>query len=89
MKAIIFIGLSSLFPLGMVAQSASKSLYEGNKKYHQGQFKEAEEEYKKAYGVKKNKDAQFNLANAEYQQKKYEDASKQYAALASSTKDQK
>lgn len=61
------------------AQTANSLIRKGNQRYHQQQYTEAEAYYKKAL----EKDSHsgtgyFNLGNSLYQQKRYEDAYKQY-----------
>jgi tetratricopeptide (TPR) repeat protein len=78
---VLFFGSINLF-----AQTADQHIYDGNKLYGQGKFKEAAAEYEKAYQEKKNREAQYNLGNSLYQQKDFEKAAKQYTESASNTK---
>lgn len=71
----------------LAAQSQNKGLYYGNKNYKEGNFKEAEENYLKAYEPKKNREAQYNLGNALYQQKNFDGAAKHFGEVATVTKD--
>jgi Ca-activated chloride channel homolog len=60
-------------------QSEKKFIREGNGKYSNGKYSDSEVSYRKA--IDKNKastDAGFNLGDALYRQKKYEDAGKQF-----------
>ncbi len=58
-----------------IAQIANKEAYEGNKLYASGQFKEAESKYQSSLKNQQNKEIQYNLGNALYQQKKIFDFS--------------
>jgi len=54
----------------------------GNRAYGKGEFKEAELEYRKALNVDStNRKATFNLADAQYEQKKYAEAEKLFSGL--------
>ena len=60
-------------------QSEKKYIRDGNGKYKDGKYAESEVSYRKA--IDKNKmssDAGFNLGDALYKQKKFEDAGKQF-----------
>lgn len=60
----------------------------GNKEYHQQNFAEAEASYKKALDHKNNMpEATFNLGDAVYEQKRYEDAQKQFQLSAKTNPD--
>jgi tetratricopeptide (TPR) repeat protein len=83
----IIIGFILLFcSINLFAQTADQHIYNGNKLYGKGNFKEAAAEYEKAFQEKKNREAQYNLGNSLYQQKEYEKAAKQYTESASNTK---
>ncbi|MEO6168377.1 MAG: tetratricopeptide repeat protein [Chitinophagales bacterium] len=61
---------------------------EGNKEYQQENFAEAEASYKKALDHKNNMpEATFNLGDAVYEQKRYEDAQKQFQLSAKTNAD--
>ena len=68
-------------------QKADEHLYNGNKLYGKGQFKQAADEYQKSFATKKSHEAMYNLGNALYQQKDFEKAGKQFSDAAKSTKD--
>ena len=54
----------------------------GNRAYGKGEFKEAELEYRKALNVDStNRKATFNLADAQYEQKKYAEAEKLFSGF--------
>jgi Ca-activated chloride channel family protein len=61
-----------------------KSLvHKGNELYQQQKYKEAEADYRKSVEKKeKNLEGNFNLGDALYKQKKFEDAGKQFDQLA-------
>ncbi|HMN33293.1 MAG TPA: tetratricopeptide repeat protein [Chitinophagaceae bacterium] len=70
-----------------IAQIANKEAYEGNKLYASGQFKEAESKYQSSLKNQQNKEIQYNLGNALYQQKKWDEANKQFTSVANVAKD--
>jgi tetratricopeptide (TPR) repeat protein len=72
------------------AQPESKLIREGNKSYGRQNYSEAEKNYRKA--LEKNKGSvkgQFNLGDAVYQQKNYEESSKVFSTLAETNLDPK
>jgi tetratricopeptide (TPR) repeat protein len=71
--ALLFLMLLSALLVN--AQSAEKAVHKGNEHYRQQQFALAEKQYKEALEKEDyNSKAQFNLANALYQQKRYSEA---------------
>ena len=77
MKWSLSVLLTSSFTL--YGQGEKKYIREGNSKYNDKKYSESEVAYRKA--IDKNKtsaDAGFNLGDALYRQKKYEDAGKQF-----------
>lgn len=65
-----------------MAQPERKHARAGNEQYAKGKFADAEVEYKKALDVKNNMpEAIFNLGDAQYQQKRYEDAARQFQLM--------
>lgn len=77
---LLFAGLFSALSMMAFAQGDKKFIRQGNRKYEKQKFSESEISYRKA--VDKNKssaDAVFNVGDALYKQKKYEDAGKQFA----------
>jgi len=65
-------------------QSENKLLREGNQLYDKGKFKEAEMNYRKAMEINKNSQkGQFNLGDAVYKQKNFEESSKIFNNLSS------
>jgi Ca-activated chloride channel family protein len=60
----------------------------GNKQFHTQNFTEAEASYKKALNIKNNMpEATFNLGDAVYEQKRYDDAQKQFQLSAQNNSD--
>ena len=78
-----FWGGASLF-----AQEERKIIREGNDLFHQNDFEKAEVEYRKALEAKKDSyAAAFNLGDALYKQKKYDEALEQFQKLAAGETD--
>lgn len=81
--AMIF--LLSLAALSSLAQKERKLIREGNAFYEKGKYKEAEMNYRKALDADKNSTrGLFNLGDAVYQQKNFEESSKIFGNLAGS-----
>ncbi len=76
---VIFVTINIFFINNTFAQTAHKHLRTGNKNYDDGNFTAAEESYRKAaeQGDKTVK-SPYNLGNAIYQQKRYDEALKHY-----------
>jgi Ca-activated chloride channel homolog len=74
----LFLILFSLLPIQLLwAQQTKDELYvqQGNQLYKKGKYKEAEIKYKQALKINKdNLTASYNLGDALYKQKKYQDA---------------
>ena len=71
-KILIILSLCSIY---IYAQKESKSVKEGNKLYESQKFTEAQKKYEE--GISRNADsysANFNLGNALYRQKKFNEA---------------
>lgn len=72
------------------AQQERKYIREGNELFNKQDFEKAEVEYRKAAAKKENSfEATFNMADALYKQKKFDEALKQFSALAETEKDKK
>jgi Ca-activated chloride channel homolog len=72
-----------LIPAAVHAQKEVKSLREGNKKYESGDYKGAEISYRKSLETKNDYyKGQFNLGDAMYRQKNYEEAAGIFQNLA-------
>jgi len=75
--------LFAFLPQILWAQSENSLIRNGNDKYTEGQFNEAEIDYRKS--LEKNASSvkgTYNLANALYKQKNYEESNKLYGSVA-------
>jgi Ca-activated chloride channel family protein len=82
-KLVIFIALAPLV-LSASAQSGPKDIREGNRYFKKDKFDEAETAYRQALGEQKlDRIASFNLGDALYRQKKFDEATHQFQAAAS------
>ncbi|RKE04559.1 tetratricopeptide repeat protein [Marinifilum flexuosum] len=80
---LIFISLICLLSMEAVAQKERKFIRSGNELFEGEKFENSEVEYRKALDKKINSyEAGFNLGDALYKQKKYEEALKQFQTLA-------
>ena len=78
-KILFTTGLISILPLLANAQSEKKFIRQGNREYQKNRYSDSEISYRRA--IDKNKsapDAVFNVGDALYKQKKFEDAGKQF-----------
>ena len=92
MKRIIFCALSLLGLLPLSAQlltdESRQRVRQGNKLYEEGEYVEAEVNYRKAQeGQAGLAMGAYNLGNALYQQGRFQDAAGQFARAASLTED--
>ena len=88
MKYILLLIGVLVFVLPSAAQKERKLIREGNGLYDEQEFEKAEVEYRKALDKKaESYEAAFNLGDALYKQKKYDEALRQFAALAEQEKD--
>jgi tetratricopeptide (TPR) repeat protein len=72
-----------LFSLYGFSQKDVKLLRQGNKLYDQGNYKEAEVDYRKALEINKESDkGKFNLGTAVYQEKNFNEATKIFEELS-------
>lgn len=86
-KAMIRFVIWTILGLGVVlpgkAQTERKFIREGNELFEKQDFEKAEVEYRKASDKKSESfEAAFNMADALYKQKKYEEALQQFTTLA-------
>jgi tetratricopeptide (TPR) repeat protein len=84
-RNILFILIVLIFnsSLSIFAQSDRKFIRQGNGKYADGKFPDAEILYRKALNDNKTSaDAGFNVGNALYRQNKFEEAAKQFQGNA-------
>jgi tetratricopeptide (TPR) repeat protein len=85
MKQLIILTIVVLQGSLAFAQKEKRDIHKGNQLYEQQKYKEAEAFYKKS--VDKSKESvvgNFNLADAWYKQKKYEDAVQKFTDIAAS-----
>ena len=82
-KHFIFLLIILFFSLHGFTQKDTKLLRQGNKLYNQGNYKEAELDYRKALEINKESDkGKFNLGTAVYQEKNFNESTKIYEELA-------
>ncbi len=77
-----------LYGIAAFAQTENKYIREGNDFYRRNNFSAAEKSYSKS--IEKNKeslDAQFNMGDALYKQKKYDEAANLFESLTKKTTD--
>lgn len=88
MKYISLIILSIIICFSASAQKERKFIREGNDLFHKSDFEKSEVEYRKALNKKdKSFMAKFNLGDALYKQKKYDEALEIFESLSAETKD--
>ena len=86
MKTIILIAVALTMSLTSQAQQERKLIRGGNTLFHKQDFEKAEVEYRKALDKEVDSyEAAFNLGDAMYKQKKYDEALQQFMSL---TKDE-
>lgn len=86
MKQYIIILLLMMNGSVLFAQDAKTFIYKGNQLYDQKKFKEAEADYQKAAQKKKMAvESNFNMGDAMYKQKQFDNAAKNFTNIASST----
>ena len=87
--SLILMGLFML-TAGMVeAQSSHKLLRKADQLYKNGQFNQAETEYRKADALKPGTQSKYNLGNSIYSQNRYDEAAKSYQdAITSASSEQ-
>jgi Ca-activated chloride channel family protein len=82
---VTVVGLTFLLCLPAFSQKERTLIREGNKLYENGKYKDAEMNYRKAIDANKNStNGLFNLGDAVYQQKNFEESSKIFGNLAGS-----
>ena len=84
----VFMGMffALLFGKGALAQTRNSAIYNGNKAYQKGAFKDAETNYRKAFETQKSNEAAYNLGNALYEQKSFPEAEKAYEHSAKNSR---
>lgn len=86
----VFISLLCLLSFDALAQKERKFIRKGNGLFEGNEYENSEVEYRKALNKKINSyEAGFNLGDALYKQKKYDEALKQYQALTVTEQDPK
>lgn len=89
MRCILTIFIS-LWSLALLAQADNTKIAEGNKAYDRKDYAAAEKNYRGALSQNKNDyKANFNLGDALYQQKRYQEALNQYQQAQTLGKDKK
>lgn len=82
-RGILFMILGCFVVLSVTAQQERKFIREGNDLFQKQDFEKAEVEYRKAADKKSDSfEAAFNMADALYKQKKYDEALQQFTELA-------
>ena len=75
----IFILLCILLPLSLFSQAGRKQVLEGNQLFIEEKYDEANNKYRDALvNNPENPVIHFNIANAQYKKKKFEEAMKDY-----------
>jgi Ca-activated chloride channel homolog len=88
MKYFLLIIAFLLTPsVSSTAQTAHQSLRKGDADYAKNDFKKSEEHYRRALETEKSSKAAYNLGNAIYGQKRYDEAIQQYDDVAKKTND--
>lgn len=83
MLFLIFVFQSSFAQTPLSTYKEKVNTRIGNSQYNKGDYADAEASYKKALDIKNNMpEATFNLGDAIYEQKRYEDAQKQFQLSA-------
>lgn len=77
-----------LLAIPVFAQKENSLLRKGNSQYNQGNYKEAEKDYRKALEINKESvKGQFNLGTSIYQEKNFDESAKLYGELAGKNQD--
>jgi tetratricopeptide (TPR) repeat protein len=84
----VLIGAFLVISLTLSGQSNKKYIREGNREYEKSKYPDSEILYRKALETdKQSPDAVFNVGDALYKQKKYEEAGKQFIENANMNED--
>jgi Ca-activated chloride channel homolog len=83
----LFIALLLTPSVSSTAQTAHQSMRKGDADYAKNDFKKSEEHYRRALDAEKSSKAAYNLGNAIYGQKRYDEAIQQYDDVAKKTND--
>jgi len=88
MKQLIIFVFIVLQGLLAFAQKEKKDIHEGNKLYQQKKYAEAEASYRQSVEkTERSIEGNFNLGDALYKQKKFDNAAQKFTDIASSSKD--
>jgi len=76
---VLIFGTLLLMPVALYGQQERKYIRKGNRLYEKSKYPGSEIQYRRAQGIDKPvPDANFNVGDALYKQKKYQDAAGQY-----------
>lgn len=90
MRFIILVGIVLCTSANTFAQSAIKELRKGNKDYYKNNYKDAEIKYRKSLELDSTYyKGTYNLGNALYKQKNFQEATEKYLSLADQKLDKK
>ena len=90
LTSLLLISIFLMLSVTLNAQSDKKYIRQGNKEYEKSKFAESEVSYRKAIDDnKQSPDAVFNIGDALYKQKKFEDAGKQFIENTNLNEDKK
>ena len=88
MKRFYIISLIFLIPLAVYAQNERKIIRQGVKAFQEGEYDDAEVQFRKAGDINQESfEAEFNTGAALYGQEKFEETVKQYEPLVESSSD--
>ena len=88
MKNLSYIIVFILTPsVSSLAQTAHQSLRQGDADFAKNDFKKSEENYRRAYEAERSSKPSYNLGNAIYNQKRYDEAIKEYENAVSKASD--
>lgn len=83
MKTFNKIGITLLLTaICVLANAQTKEIRHGNRNFRNGNYTEAEQDYKNSLDKKYNDKAQFNLGDTYYQQNNFEEASRSFQSVA-------
>lgn len=89
MKRVYIVLLMVSLSFLTYAQSAHKSLRDGDMLYHNGKYPEAETAYRRADAAKSSLKSTYNLGNTLMQQERYDEAIKKYEDAATKASNNK
>lgn len=86
MKQIIIIILILFQTPALFAQKGKSDIHKGNQLYQEQKYQDAEASYRRSLKKDQSVEGNFNLGDAFYKQKKFDDAAKQFAKIAAEAK---